>query len=70
MYSYKLKKSGLHIQVCIDINGMVSFTSKSKPCKDNTDEVMFGKMKLEKYINKFDYVALDRIYPGYYKDNK
>ena len=65
MYSYKLKKSGLHIQVCIDINGMVLFTSKSVPCKDNTDGVMFGKMKLEKYIDKLDCVALDGGYTQY-----
>ena len=43
MYSYKLKKSGLHTQVCIDINGMVLFTSRSAPCKDNSDGVQLGK---------------------------
>jgi hypothetical protein len=63
MYSYKLKKSGLRIQVCIDINGMVLFTSKSAPCKDNSDGVMFVKMKIDKYIDKFDCIALDGGYP-------
>ena len=33
MYSYKLKKAGFHTQVCIDINGMILFTSVSAPCK-------------------------------------
>ncbi|KAF8580511.1 hypothetical protein K439DRAFT_1228628, partial [Ramaria rubella] len=29
--SYKLKKAGFRTQVCIDVNGMVLFTSESKP---------------------------------------
>lgn len=67
LYSYKLKKSGLRTQVCIDINGMILFTSKSAPCKDNTDGTMLIKMRLEKYIDKLDCVALDGGYTQYIK---
>ncbi|KAF8520646.1 hypothetical protein BU17DRAFT_9211, partial [Hysterangium stoloniferum] len=41
---------------------MFLFTSKSALCKDNSDGVIFVKMKLEKYIDKLDCIALDGGY--------
>ncbi|MGH7238590.1 MAG: hypothetical protein ACREHG_00840, partial [Candidatus Saccharimonadales bacterium] len=57
MYSYKFKKSGLRTQVIIDMNEMVLWTSKSAPCKENSDGVMFTKMNLEKNMHELDCVG-------------
>jgi hypothetical protein len=62
MYSYKLKKSGLRTQVCIDINGMVLFTSKSASCKDNNDGTMLVDMGIAKQIHEMDCIAVDGGY--------
>ena len=62
MYSYKLKKSGLRTQVCIDINHMVLFVSKSAPCKDNNDGSMMVEMGLANKIHEMDCVGVDGGY--------
>lgn len=62
MYSYKLKRSGLRTQVCIDINGMVLFTSKSASCKDNNDGSMLVEMGIENRIHEVDCIAVDGGY--------
>ncbi|OAQ25585.1 hypothetical protein K457DRAFT_1897638 [Linnemannia elongata AG-77] len=54
MYSYKLKKSGLRTQVCIDINHMVLFVSKSASCKGNNDGTMLVEMGLANKIHEMD----------------
>ena len=41
---------------------MELFASKSAPCKDNTDGTILVKMKLQKYIDKLDCVAMDGGY--------
>jgi hypothetical protein len=64
-YSWKLRKSGMRSQVCMDSNGMILFVSKSEPCKDHTDGNMFEKMDIEKKIHKLDCMALDGAYIYY-----
>jgi hypothetical protein len=62
MYSYKLRKSGLRTQVCIDINGMAIFVSKSQSCKDHNDGSMLEEMLISKRIAQVDCVGLDGGY--------
>jgi len=62
MYSYKLRKSGLRTQVCIDTNGMAILVSKSKSCKDNNDGTMLEEMEIGKKIAEVDCVGLDGGY--------
>lgn len=63
MYSYKLRKSGLRTQVCIDVNGMVVFVSKSASCKDNNDGTMLVGMNIaSKVDSRADCIALDGGY--------
>lgn len=61
MYSYKLKKSGLHTQVAIDVNGMAS-------CHDNNDGKMLLKMGIGKRVHQMDCIALDGGYTQYIGD--
>ncbi|KAF9536572.1 hypothetical protein EC957_010425, partial [Mortierella hygrophila] len=61
-YSYKLKKSGLRTQVCIDITGMALFVSKSSPCKMYNDGTMMKEMKMQNMIHPLDCIALDGGY--------
>lgn len=61
-YSYKLKKSGFRTQVCVDINGMILFLSRSAPCRDNNDGTMLAQMDLRNRINQTDCVGLDGGY--------
>ena len=63
MFSYKLRKSGLRTQVCIDINGMALFVSKSAACKDNNDGSMLVAMNIGNKIQSVDCIALDGGYP-------
>jgi hypothetical protein len=67
MYSYKLKKSGVRTQVCVDCNGMAILVSKSSPCRDNNDGTMLVRMKIHKYIHELDCIALDGGYTQYIK---
>jgi DDE superfamily endonuclease len=67
MYSYKLKKSGVRTQVCVDCNGMAILVSKSLPCKDNNDGTMLVGMKIYKHIHELDCIALDGGYTQYIK---
>jgi DDE superfamily endonuclease len=67
MYSYKLKKSGVRTQVCVDCNGMTILVSKSLPCKDNNDGTMLVGMKIHKHIHELDCIALDGGYTQYIK---
>jgi hypothetical protein len=67
MYSYKLKKSGVRTQVCVDANGMAILVSKSLPCKDNNDGTMLVAMKIHKHIHELDCIALDGGYTQYVK---
>jgi hypothetical protein len=62
MYSYKLRKSGLRTQVCIDINGMVIFVSKSAACKDNNDGSMLVAMNIGTKMEDLDCLGLDGGY--------
>jgi len=62
MYSYKLKKAGLHTQVCIDINGMVLFTSKSASYKNNNNGTMLVEMGISDKIHEMDCIAVDGGY--------
>ena len=62
MFSYKLRKSGLRTQVCIDINGVALFVSKSAACKDNNDGTMLVAMKIGKKIQQVDCIGLDGGY--------
>ncbi|KAF9102730.1 hypothetical protein BGX27_010875 [Mortierella sp. AM989] len=62
MYSYKLKKSGFHTQVCHDINSMVVFVSQLAECRDFNDGTMLSKMAIEKKIHELDCIALDGGY--------
>ncbi|CDH58940.1 predicted protein [Lichtheimia corymbifera JMRC:FSU:9682] len=61
-YSYKLKKSGFRTQVCVDINGMVLFLSRSAPCRDNNDGTMLSQMDLRNRVSPTDCVGLDGGY--------
>ena len=65
MYSYKLKKSGVRTQVCIDPNGMAILVSKSLPCKDNGDGTMLVGMKIHRHIHELDCIAIDGGYTQY-----
>lgn len=65
LYSYKLKKSGLRTQVCIDINGMVLFISQSVPCKINTDGKMLEDLKIYKKMSISDCLLLDGGYTNH-----
>lgn len=65
MFSYKLRKSGLRTQVCIDINGMALFVSKSAACKDNNDGSMLVAMKIGNKIKDVDCIGLDGGYTQY-----
>ena len=65
MYSYKLKKSGLRTQVCMDINGIVLIVSPSMPCKDNNDGTMLLEMGIEHKVHRLDCIALDGGYTQY-----
>ena len=65
MYSYKLKKSGLRTQVCIDSNGMALWVSKSQSCKNYNDGVMLQDMKVHEKFHNLDCVALDGGYNQY-----
>ncbi len=67
MYSYKLKKSGVRTQVCMDCNGMALLVSKSLPCKDNNDGTMLVAMKMYKHMHELDCIALDGGYTQYIK---
>ena len=67
MYSYKLKKSGVRTQVCVDCNGMAILVSKSLPCKDNNDGSMLVGMKIQRYIHELDCIAVDGGYTQYIK---
>jgi len=62
MYSYKLRKSGLRTQVCIDINGMAIFVSKSQSCKDHNDGTMLVEMEIGNKMQEVDCVGLDGGY--------
>ncbi|KAF9972728.1 hypothetical protein BGZ73_004064 [Actinomortierella ambigua] len=64
-YSYKLKKKGVRTQVCIDIQGMAIFTSKSDPCAAGNDGTMLQDMKIHRSIHELDCVALDGGYNLY-----
>lgn len=61
-FSYKLKKPGLRTQVVIDTNEMVVYVSASEKCGINNDSCMFTKMKIEKFMNKSDCIAIDGGY--------
>jgi hypothetical protein len=63
MFSYKLRKSGLRTQVCIDINGMAILVSKSASCKNNNDGSMLLAMKIGNKIKDVDCIGLDGGYP-------
>ncbi|KAF9017114.1 hypothetical protein BGZ52_005333 [Haplosporangium bisporale] len=67
MYSYKLKKSGVRTQVCMDPNGMALIVSKSLPCKDNNDGTMLVGMKVHRHIHELDCIAIDGGYTQYIK---
>lgn len=62
MYSYKLKKSGLRTQVCMDVNGMAILVSRSQSCKDHNDGTMLVDMKVYNHIHELDCIALDGGY--------
>ncbi|KAF9313860.1 hypothetical protein BGZ91_006145 [Linnemannia elongata] len=62
LYSYKLKKSGFRVQVCIDMNSMVLFVSAPAPCKDYNDGTMLLRMGIQNKIYRSDCVALDNGY--------
>jgi DDE superfamily endonuclease len=62
MFSYKLHKSGLRTQVCIDINGLALFVSMSEACKDNNDGTMLVAMKIGNKIQEVDCIGLDGGY--------
>jgi hypothetical protein len=67
MYSFKLKKSGVRTQVCVDCNGMAILVSKSLPCKDNNDGSMLVGMKIHKHIHELDCIAVDGGYTQFIK---
>ena len=67
MYSYKLKKSGVRTQVCVDCNGMAILVSKSLPCKENNDGSLLVSMKIQKHIHLLDCIAVDGGYTQYIK---
>jgi hypothetical protein len=62
MFSYKLHKSGLRTQVCIDINGVALFVSMSEACKDNNDGTMLVAMNIGNKIQEVDCIGLDGGY--------
>jgi hypothetical protein len=64
-FSYKLKKSGFRTQVCMDINGMVTFVSASAPCALNNDGSMLSNINLTKVVKTIDCLALDGGYTLY-----
>jgi hypothetical protein len=68
MYSYKLRKSGLRTQVCIDTNGMAIFVSKSQACKDHNDGSMLVNMDIGKKIKEVDCVGVDGGYTQHIAD--
>lgn len=70
MYSYKLKKSGVRTQVCMDPNGMAIIVSKSLPCKDNNDGAMLVGMKIHRHIHELDCIAIDGGYTQYMENNQ
>ncbi|ORX70682.1 hypothetical protein DL89DRAFT_256869 [Linderina pennispora] len=57
LYSYKLKKSGYHIQVCIDVIGMVLLVSSTVDCRDTPDSRMIKNMGLLKRISPIDCIG-------------
>ena len=63
MYSFKFRKSGLRTQVCIDVNNMVVFVSKSESCKKHNDGTMLVDMGVAKRIHEVDCIGLDGGYP-------
>ncbi|KAI1286597.1 hypothetical protein EDD11_010609, partial [Mortierella claussenii] len=65
MYSYKLKKSGLRTQVCMDSSGMAILVSKSQACKNNNDGTMLVDLKIQNHIHEMDCLALDGGYTQY-----
>ncbi|KAG0036026.1 hypothetical protein BGZ83_003913 [Gryganskiella cystojenkinii] len=67
MYSYKLKKSGLRTQVCMDVNSMALWVSKSQPCKNHQDGQMLVDMKMHNKMHEVDCLALDGGYTQYLK---
>jgi hypothetical protein len=67
MYSYKLKKSGLRTQVCMDPNSMAIWVSKSQPCKRYQDGQMLVDMKMHNKMHDLDCLALDGGYTQYIK---
>src|SRR6202034_1950547 len=67
MYSYKLKKSGLRTQVCMDPNGMAIWVSKCQPCRKHQDGQMLLDMKMYNKMHDLDCLALDGGYTNYIK---
>ncbi|KAL9646371.1 hypothetical protein ABK040_014522 [Willaertia magna] len=62
MFSYKLKKSGIRTQFLLDITKIILKISKSKPCKDNTDIVMFKEMNFNGIIDETNCLQMDGAY--------
>ena len=61
-WSYKLKTSGLRIQVLADINNMIINVSNSELCGVSSDGGMFLNMKIYNRIDIRDVVAVDGGY--------
>ncbi|KAL1929527.1 hypothetical protein VTP01DRAFT_1665 [Rhizomucor pusillus] len=64
-YSYKLKKSGLRMQACIDINQMIVLVSDAEHCGEHNDGLMLSRIDLSHAVSKYDVIGLDGAYTLY-----